>query len=397
MMAMGATAAAQTGGPVADREFTGAIAVSGGFTADFDEEGVSGAVTVVVDGHGPLELTLAAGHDSAILGAHDVVVAGDSSSDDSADEAMLEAISMTGTWSLSGTQTSGGSFSGSAAGATASIIISGDGVFDGGGQMGGPPAGYRLTGSITTTNTANFDVAGIASQSATSTETDQLDSLLTDVIVLCQDIYGRWDLQIRQAIQDVGFDEFIRGYFTASTGVDATEQAEAVEELLAEVARWAGDASSTGSEPGERGLYIGRALSLLDRSQRLQAELSADSPCPPDPTFATELTLAAQDVLNTLIDRFPHITNTTLVAFGLGTGAIGAGSATSEVAAALQAEMEADVNSKFDEFFADWPDGTSDADLIEVARTGQALGMETLGSSPLSPTDIILVLTGENE
>lgn len=252
--------------------------MAGGFTVNIEVEGASGTITVVANGDGPLEISLEAGE-------------------------------MTGTWSIvDGVQTVGGTISGSAGGQTVDIIFIGDGTLNGSGTMVGPRADYRLQGSLTQTNTINVNVGGIASSSSTSADTNQLNAPLTDVIVLCQDIVGRWDLQVRQqvaaadaAVPQASFDEFVRGYFTASTGVDATEQAEEVAELLSAVSSWAGEANSIESE--DRGLYIGRGLAMLDQAQRLQAELSVDSPCPPDPTFATQLTLAAQDVLSTLIDR----------------------------------------------------------------------------------------------
>lgn len=184
--AFAATAAAQTAGPVADGDFTGALAISGGFTANIDGGGASGAVTLLADGQGPLELTLRAGQ-------------------------------MTGEWSLSGTETLGGTISGSAGGTTVNIVMDGAGEFAGSGQMSGPPSDYRLAGTVEFSNTTSVNVAGALSQSRTATETVTLNEPLTEVIVLCQDIHGRWDLEIRRDIEEVGFDEFLRGYFSAWT------------------------------------------------------------------------------------------------------------------------------------------------------------------------------------
>ena len=358
----GSVSTAQTGGPVASGEFSGVIAIDGGFGVDPSKfaSNVSGALVVLVDGSGPLELTLTEG-------------------------------TMTGAWSIEGTQELQGNFASSAGGVTSGISITGDGTFSGSGQVSGPPGVYTLAGSVTSTNTATVNVGGLT-QSATTTDTTQIRQTLTDVIVLCQQIYGRWDLEIRQQIEDIGFNEFIRGYFSASTGVDATEQAEEIEQFLEDVTEWAQGVGDVTAE--NRSLFIGRALSILDAVEGFQAELAAPSPCPPDPTFATQLTLAAQDVLARLVAELPGITNSRIVVVGLRSGAIGAGSPVPEAAAELEAQLESDVQQKWDDQVENYPGTTTDDDLLETARTAQLLGMESLGA--LSPADVILVITGES-
>lgn len=362
LAAAGSVSTAQTGGPVASGEFSGVIAVDGGFSADPSQfaPGVSGALVVLVDGSGPLELTLTDG-------------------------------TMAGDWSIEGTQELQGNFSASSGGVTGTVSVTGGGTFSGSGQMSGPPGTYSLTGSVTSTNTATVNVEGF-SQSATTTDTTEIRETLTDVVVLCQQIYGRWDLEIRQQIEDIGFDEFIRGYFSASTGVDATEQAQEIGQFLEDVTEWARSVGEVTSE--NRSLFIGRALSILDAVEAFQAELAAPSPCPPDPRFATQLTLAAQDALGRLLDALPGITNSRIVAVALRSGAIGAGSPVPEAAAALEARLEADVQQKWDDLVDNYnPGTTSEGDLLETARTAQMLGMERLGE--VSPADVVLVISGE--
>ena len=298
---------------------------------------------------------------------------------------------MAGTWSIEGTQELQGNFASSAGGATSGISITGGGTFGGTGEVSGPPGEYTLAGSVTSTNTATVNVGGLT-QSATTTETTPIRETLTDVIVLCQQIYGRWDLEIRQQIEDIGFNEFIRGYFSASTGVDATEQAEEIEQFLEDVTEWAQGVGDVTAQ--NRSLFIGRALSILDAVESFQAELAAPSPCPPDPAFATQLTLAAQDVLARLVAELPGITNSRIVVVGLRSGAIGAGSPVPDAAAELEAQLETDVQQKWDDLVENYPGTTTDTDLLETARTAQLLGMESLGA--LSPADVILVISGES-
>lgn len=347
LVAASGPTAAQTGGPVASGDFVGAMGLDGGFSVQVE----GGAVTVPVDGSGPLQLTLDDG-------------------------------TMSGTWSLAGAQSVEGSFGGF-------IALDGGGPVSGSGSIGGPPGNYRLTGSFTSTNTVTVSGAPTGPITSTSTNTDSVDETLTDVIVLCDTIVGRWDLRIRQQIQDLGFDEFIRGYFSASTGVDATEQAEEVQSLLTSVSEWASGANEV--VEGSRALYIGTALSLLNQAQRLQAQLAAPSPCPPDPRFMTELTLAVQDALGQLIARFPGITNSTIVSLAIGSGAIGSGSAVPQAAAATTDLLRADVLTRWEGHRADA--FGSFADVVDTARAAQMLGIETLPNDGggISPSDVLLV------
>lgn len=355
---------AQTSGPPASGEFTGTITLDGGFTARVEQSPASGSVTVFFEGAGPLNITLDEGQ-------------------------------MSGSWQLDGTQTLFGLFEAEGSDGAGSVTMGGEGVFSGSGDIGGPPSNYRMGGSVSTTNTVTVNVAGVLSESATSSDTSAVDSQLTDVIVLCQSIHGRWDHQIRQSIEDVGFEEYVSGYFSASTGVDAAEQAEDVEQLVEDVARWASDAASFEPGPGATGLYIGRALALLERSQALQAELAADSPCPPDLLFATHITRAAQDVLSTLIAQLPHITNSRVVALAVASGAIGPGSPVPSEAAALQAQMEDDVVSHLDELFAAEDYGP---EMAEELRTAQMLGFHSVNyNGTVTPiSEILILLTGES-
>lgn len=352
-----ATVSAQTAGPVADGDFSGVISVDGQLSFPIGDGGADGALIIGIAGQGPLEISLREG-------------------------------AMDGTWQMTGTTTTNGGF----ATAQGSISIEGGGTIEAGGAMSGPPTDYRMTGSVSTTQSVTVNVPGVGAQSATASDSAPVDLSLTDVLVTCGGIYGRWDYQVRQAIAAQNINGFVRGYFSSSTGVDATEQADEVAALTEDVARWAGEAP--GVEPGDGGLFIGRALSLLDRAQQLQSEIAAPTPCPPDPLFATQLTLAAQDVLSNLIATYPGITNPTIVALAAGSGAIGSGSAAPETADALQAQMEADVQAKYEEAIENFPDLTTDDDLIDIARTAEMLGMESLvidGGGDLSPSDILLV------
>jgi len=242
-----------------------------------------------------------------------------------------------------------------------------------------------MVGSYTSTNTVT-----VMGHTATSSDDGPIEEPLADVMVLCDTVVGRWAFRIREHIEAAGFAEFVQGYFTVFSDVDAADQAKAIEDLLKEVSRWAADAANL--EPGEHTLHIGRALNLLNRAERLQASLNVDTPCPPDPRFTTMLALAMQDVLNTLLDRYPGIMNDTLVSVAIGSGAIGAGSPAPGTAAALETRIKADLNEKFVSLIDDLP--ASEADLIKTARAAQMMGMETIGGGHLSPADVLIVFAG---
>lgn len=346
-------AAAQTGGaPVASGEFTGSVGLDGGFGIDIPE---GGNITVLLSGSGPLELTLTDG-------------------------------TMTGNWSLEAAQT----LEGAIGPASAGISITGGGPIHASGEMSGPPGDYRMTGTYNQSNTATV-ITPITTQSSTSEDSGAVDAALSDVLVLCDQIVGRWDYQVKQELQGAGFNDFVRGYFSASTGVDATEQAAEVEELVADINSWASSAPSV--EEGGRSLYIGLGLALLASAQTLQAQLDAPTPCPPDPTFMTNLSLAAQDALNTFVDRYPGFTTPAVVGLAIGSGAIGSGSPSPEAGAALQAKMEAAINDTFDGIKDEILD--NEAQAVDMARSGQMLGMDKMGSTDLSPGDILLLLGSE--
>jgi hypothetical protein len=107
----------------------------------------------------------------------------------------------------------------------------------------------------------------------------------------------------------------------------------------------------------------------------------------------TDLSLAAQDAPNTFVDLFPGFTTPAVVSLALGSGAIGEGSAAPDGAAALQAKMEAAINETFDALIEDLNSDLND--IINMARSAQMLGMETMGSSDLSPSDILIVFGAE--
>ncbi len=337
-------ASAQTGSaPVASGTFHGAITLNGGF----DKKVEGGNFLLIMDGGGPLSMTLTDG-------------------------------TMEGSWSMTAGQQILGDFDGGG-------HMYGDGGWDATGSVHGPPGTYSMTGGYTFSNSVTITIAGM-STTASSSDSGTVDIALTEMTVLCDFVFGRFDWKVKQEIQGAGFNENISGLFNVRT--DSEKHQEEAQELSQDIGKWASEAATL--EPGGKGPYLGRGLRLLGRAQGLQAKLNAETPCPKDPKFANELTQAAQSALNTLIGKFPGITNPTIVALATATAAIGEGSPTPQAADALQATMESDVNNTFDSAFAD--PNANRGDIISLARAAQQLGMETIGSEGnLSPGEVLLV------
>lgn len=337
-------ASAQTGSaPVATGTFHGAITINGGFNKEVE----GGEFLLLMDGGGPLELTLTDG-------------------------------TMEGSWSMKADQQILGDFDGGA-------NMYGDGGWDATGSVHGPPGTYSMTGGYTFSNTVTVTIAD-RSISTSSSDSGTIDIALSEMTVLCDYVFGRFDWKVKQEIQGAGFDENIAGLFTVRT--DTEKHQREAQALSQDIGRWAAKAATL--EPGGKGLFVSEGLGLLSRSEGLQAKLASETPCPKDPTFANELTQATQDALSTLISKYPGITTPTVVSLALASGAIGRGSATSQAATALQNQMEADVNEAFDRSFAE--PGGNRGDVINLARSAQQLGMDTIGSEGnLTPSEVLLV------
>ncbi len=155
--------------------------------------------------------------------------------------------------------------------------------------------------------------------------------------------------------------------------------------MAADIRAWAGSASQAAT-PGE---ITAPGLRLADRMQDLERQVAQEQDCPPDPTFVNELTMAVQDALRTLMERFPGSITYAEVVLGLQVGAIGAGSEFPEDAAEIQAAMESDLEQQYDEVIAQTP--IDKFDLLDIVMAAQALGMETIGGVH-TPQEILIVM-----
>jgi hypothetical protein len=288
----------------------------------------------------------------------------------------LSAGTMQGTWVMSG-----------GTDMTGPNEMNGTSTFSAEGTASGNPSQYRLEGVNRWTSSVNM--FGLTS---TESGSEAVSEPLTNVVVLCDRIVGRWDSRIGQALETVpGVTQFLHGYLMASLHETPAEIAAAVDTLHGDIRSWA--AGAAGATVVDA---IGEGIALMARTWRLQDELGAPAPCPPDPRFLTDLTLAAQTVLATLLDLYPGQIAIWSVPLALATGAIGAGSAAPEEAAALEAAMQADVQLAFTQQTEPGIE-MNISSLHSIAVAAQSLGMDTLTTAAgmeWSPADILLAFGG---
>jgi hypothetical protein len=330
-----------------DGKYTGTIGVAGGFIVD--QEGA--LIAMNASGAGPLEV-------------------------------VVESDRLIGTWSMAGETNVFGDL-----GSEGSSIF-GNGTFDGIGSIIGNRANPNLVGTNTWTNTVSIKVGPVSSTSNQG-GTEDVSEQLTDLVITCDRLSGRWDYRINQELGEIpGFEPAFHGYLSAARDPDGDPEGDAAE-LTADVQGWAATVSAESSPV----VVIDDGLILLDQAWILHSEMTRDVPCPPDPRFLTEVTMAAQDVLTTLLDLFPGTTGHSTVRLGLSSGAIGSGSTTPEAAAALEGALRADLQVRFESLTQD--DAIDPAGLYDTAIAAQLLGVDTLTSAAgvdFTPQDIIALV-----
>ncbi len=343
------SAIAQVSGPVADGTFAGDIMIDGGFITSDDRF----TVEYTLDGTGPIEVTLVDGR-------------------------------MDGTFDLPG--------SGTMIGTSPDGAFTMDGTIDFriAGTVGGPPGAYRMEATYDSTTQVTIGAGGVTT-SASDTASDRASEALTDVIVLCDYLLGRFDLRIAQEIEGTGMlRETISGLFQATTRYTHEELAAEIADLRSDVNAWAAEGAPYGPE-----LAWSEGMDLVQRSAELQQQMSEPSPCPNDARFVTEVTLAAQDVLGEMIDLYPGTTAIPAATLALASGAIGDGAANPAAAQALQQKMQVDLAQRF----ADVDFNNSDA-LIDIATTARMIGVDSFQAEPAGPVFTpgdLLLLTGAGE
>lgn len=245
-LAATSTAAAQVPGPTLDDgTYTGVISLGGSFGFGIDQDGATGQITWSGHGRGPATL-------------------------------VIEGGSASGTWAFSGGGTIRGSFA--AQGQTAVTISGTQDVLEAQGTFTGDGGAYRMVGTSDQVVTATVEVPVIGSRSSTQSSTNPVDAPLHDLLFTCNTLTGRYDHDIKQDLEAIGFHESIVGSVAFVREPHSDETLEALEAL--------GDTlqeALTGIHATDDVMRMG-AIGQLAETVRGAAEvamtLNEPSPCP---------------------------------------------------------------------------------------------------------------------
>lgn len=245
VMAATNTAAAQIAGPTMDDgTYTGTISISGSFGFGIDQGGATGRITWSGSGSGPATL-------------------------------VIEEGSASGDWAMSGSGTIDGVFS-SAAG---DITIDGvQDVLEGRGSFTGTGGAYRLVGTSNSSVTASVTVPGIGTRSSTQTSTDPVDAPLHDLLFTCNHLVGRYDHDVKQDLDAIGFDESIVGAITLVREPHSDETEEALRDLTATLGEALGEIHHP--DPIFRMGAVGSLAQVVRGAAEVAQTLREPNPCP---------------------------------------------------------------------------------------------------------------------
>lgn len=243
--ALTSTAVAQVAGPtVDDGTYTGTISVSGSFGFGIEQDGVTGRITWAGSGAGPASL-------------------------------VIEEGSASGDWSMSGSGTIDGVFT-SAAG-----DITFDGVQDvleGRGSFTGNGGAYRMVGTSDSRVTVSVSVPGIGTRSSTQASTDPVEAPLHDLLFTCNHLVGRYDHDVRQELDAIGFDESIVGAVTLVREPHSDATDEALQDLATTLGGALGEIHHP--DPVFRMGAVGSLARVIQGAAEVAQTLREPTPCP---------------------------------------------------------------------------------------------------------------------
>jgi hypothetical protein len=262
------------------------------------------------------------------------------------------------------------------------------------GSLVGPPGAYLLNGDFNWTGTTTREFYGAGTTTFEEPpELVQHSVPLTEVIITCNLVTGRWDARFIEAFTSAGLEAFLYGYFTARavSSADDTDDVRAnVEGLTDRINEWAGKAQEV--TPEGQLLYLLDAHDLLDLAQRLAAQPAVSGQCIDPCDFITPLAMAADAGLRTLVTKMPGSTNSSMASLALGSGALSR--CAGGVLAGLRDVLRSDLEVRIDNLLADGAqnDPIWELELLDVARTAQMLGVEKLGPGGISPGEVFTLL-----
>lgn len=322
---------------------------------------------------------------------------------DAAGEAaiVVGSESISGSWVLEGSGTVDGVIV-----LDDSYVFAGNTTMTGSGEFSGTPSDGRLTGSLQSTGQATATTSKGSVPIPIENE-DPFDEPLTDLLVSCSQLLGRWDSELQEKMEARGGPGFhvtvngIAAYFVLSDTIVITAES-AIADQMRDLAKRGNSTLGEARAGGDGLVAIVEGAELLRAVEQLQADIAGkESDCPTDKAFTNILTLVAQDALDTTLLGFE--TDPTLSAdaeslryllrLGQGTGAIGSGAKDTGRAVALGNRMEAVANESFDEATLSYASGNDAAlnEAVSLAALGEQQGWSLENSKGISGADVLAV------
>lgn len=315
-----------------DGLYFGSISFTGGFIIDIAQAiAETGQSTGGADISGQLVL------DSAINGPASMEVSGGG---------------VTGEWTVAGTSTTNGRFTGSINGVTATVNVEAAGVYDGAGTFAGASNAASMIGTLNSTNTATVNANGLE-QTATASDSQELTLTLTEPLGDCGRAFARVDLDLRQEINQLpGTTATIIGVFTGDTAEDGYDFT-VLEALNNDIsALW--NRIDAAEDPF---VLLADAFELLRDVEAAEDQLTGLD-CGQDADFANAMTLLGAELVRVVLDQValgdfaPSVQLTIIdkaLELGLRTGALGAGRGDRGGARQIAERAEAEVQRIFSE------------------------------------------------
>lgn len=295
---------------------------------------------------------------------------------------------VTGEWTIAGTSTTDGRFTGTFNGVTASLSIDGAGVYDGAGTFTGSPKAATMIGTLNTTNTATASANGLE-QTATSSDSQELMLTLTEPLGDCGRAFARVDLDLRQAIDQLpGTTATVIGVFTGDVsdeGYDFT----VLESINAGISGlW------NGLDAADDPLFLlSEAFDLLREIEAAEDQLTGLD-CGQDVDFANAMTLLGAELVRAIIDLatssdFSDSMQLWLIdqalELGLRTGSLGQGRGDRGGARQIAERARAEVERIFS-------DAEDLDDSVAAALLAKQYGWVLTNDAGVTSDDVLLVV-----
>lgn len=317
---------------------------------------------------------------------------------------VVDSDSISGSWTLEGSGTVEGVM---VLGDAGSAVVAGNIAMTGSGEFSGTATDGRLTGSLQSTGQVTATTSRGTVPIPADNE-DPFDEPLTDLLVSCSQLLGRWDAELQEKMEARGGPGFqitvngIAAYFVLSDEVVITAES-AIANQMRDLAKQGNLTLGQARAGGDGLVAMSEGVDILRAVEQLQADIAnKESDCPTDKAFINILTLIAGDALDTTLlgfdadDTFlPAASNLReMVRLGQATGAIGSGAKDTGRAADLEARMEAQADEAFNDALDSFVEGGGEAALneaVSLAALGEQQGWSLENSAGITGADVLAV------